>query len=484
MLGFHQIKHLLALIARKCFPAQVAGQGATWPEFLGRLLRSPVLGCLLVLSALPMWATKRLSAWEAFRNTADFPDTSFVVLAAAGAPARLVPWYYNLTDYQAFLQKHERFGVWEWGDPARAKYIHILPIEPGIIVALKVMRRVLNAPLSLVTLVGIQLGVDAIALVLVGWLAFQFGGMPGTFLAVWLYASWGEVARVCVMPFYYYWPIPFSLAYSAIALRLERAGRRASALAWAVALGVTVGSWCWFRGTGVSVLALTPLAAFLLAREKTWRKPAAVAAFAGLALVLAPAAVHNLPRSGTIFPRAQVWHDLYIGIGTRPNPYGIRHRDEFAMAVAQERHGTVFQAPGYEEGLRQEYLKILKADPGLIARNVVLNFWDSLRGWCFARTPYGLQAWIWLVAVGAVALSWLTRSSMARPMTAVVAVWWIQCLTLSLVARPQGIYLWETLGSMILSGAASAGFLTLAVFDRASRTWRRRDPVVSMPVEI
>ncbi|MGH9365774.1 MAG: hypothetical protein ACRD1B_11010 [Thermoanaerobaculia bacterium] len=434
------------------------------------------MACFIVLSSLPLWATKRLAAWETLRSSGEVGITSSLVLAAAGAPARLAPWYYNWTDYSAFVHRGQPFGVWQTGDPAKAQFIHIPPIEPGVVIALKVMRRVLHAPLSLVTLTGIQLGVDAVVLALIGWIAFQFGGTPAVLLAAGLHAGWGEISAACVYPFYYYWPIPFSAAFFAIALRLSGGGRRAAAVAWAAALGVTAGSWCWFRGTAVSILILTPLAAYLLARERAWRRPAAVAALVGLVVVLAPAAIHNLPRSGSLFPRAQVWHDLYAGLGTRPNPYGIRWDDSFVWGVAVKRHGVEFQGPGYEEALRSEYLEILRTNPGLIARNFVLNFFDSVRGWSFWM-PHGFQKWLWLLALAGVVFSWATRSPMAMPMTIVTAVWWVQCLTLSLVGRPQSGYLWETLGSMILSGSASAGFMILLVFESVRRLRSRQHSV-------
>jgi hypothetical protein len=446
-------------------------------EVVGRLLRSRVLACFIVLSFLPLWATKRLAAWEKLRSSGELGTTSLVVLAAAAAPARLAPWYYNWTDYRAFVERKEPFGVWQPGDPERAEFIHIPPFEPGVVIALKVMRRVLNAPLSLVTLTGIQLGVDAVVLALICWIAFQLGGTPATLLAAGLYAGWGAISAACVYPFYYYWPIPFSVAFSGIALRLSGGGRRTAAVAWAAALGVTAGSWCWFRGTAASILIVTPVAAYLLTREKAWRRPAAAAALAGLVVVLAPAAAHNLPRSGSLFPRAQVWHDLYGGLGTRPNPYGIRHDDSFAMGVALERHGTAFQRPGYEEALRSEYLEILRTNPSLIARNFALNFWDSLRGWSFGPVPFDLQKWLWLLALAGVVFSWAARSPMAMPMTAAVAVWWVQCLTLSLVSRPQASYLWETLGSAVLAGSASAGSMVLLTVESVRRLQSRRHSV-------
>jgi hypothetical protein len=191
----------------------------------------------------------------------------------------------------------------------------------------------------------------------------------------------------------------------------------------------------------------------------SWKRAlhAAVTAMIMMALVLLPSAIHNWPRSHSILPRGQIWHDMYIGIGTRPNPYGIVHQDGYAAAFIRSKYGIVYQTPGYEEALRKEYLEIFYKNPNLIFRNFFLNLFDSLKGQTFVADPLRWHKSFWFAALLGLTILIYKRDPRWRWLGAACIVWLIQCATVSIVKVPGTSYLWETIGTSVLCGAAGLG---------------------------
>lgn len=261
------------------------------------------------------------------------------------------------------------------------------------------------------TLLKAQLVAHGFVTAGVWWVCGRLGGRVAAILgtAWWLLmpSAWLAVTT----PFYYYWPNVFTVGLAALWLW---AGERT----WLTLPFLVM--WAQFRMTAIGTFTAMPriglgIAAWVLT--------------AGLVMM-----GHG---------RSQVWHDLLIGIGTRPNPYGIVHRDQWAIDFAAER-GVGFKVEGYEAVLRTEYLRIATSNPGLIARNTVLNTLDAMRGWSF----FGWRFWAWVPAI-ILWTAWRDRGVYRR----LTLVWLAQCATLGFVGRPQESYLWETLGLFVVLGA-------------------------------
>jgi hypothetical protein len=443
-------------------------------EFLRSRRVVPVLFVLL----LPLWGASRLQGvnyWTGHPWNIEYYGT---ILGMASAPLRFFPWYYDQNAVTSFVERGDALAEWTPGDPQKALYLHTPPWEPGMVFPLTLLNRALRMPLRMATLVGCQIGFDAAVLAALGWLGFEIGGAAGCFLALLVYASWPTVGVACGLPFYYYWPNVFTVA-AAMLLSLFHRHLGEQRRWWlCLAIGAAAGGWCWFRGTAATQLLALPLVVACLysTRKQAFRSIIMVAL--GAAIVLTPAAVHNWPRNRSIMPRGQIWHDLYVGIGTRPNPYGIRHVDAYAGQFVWDKYHIQFQQPGYEEALRNEYLAILRSNPGLLARNFVLNVRDSMTGWSFATDARVPRRFFWLGALlGILALA-LRRNPIWRLLTAALLIWLVQCMTLSLVNRPQESYLWETLSISVLCGTAGLGAIVslawTAMTSRVAGHARRR----------
>lgn len=98
------------------------------------------------------------------------------------------------------------------------------------------------------------------------------------------------------------------------------------------------------------------------------------------------------------------WHTIYIGLGWqdrpmrmlekfgpmvqeqfarlgfgKPNPWGIKYKDEFAAAkVAESDPEAVYLSKAYSDVLRQEYFRLLRQDPWYFFQSYLLKFVTSL----------------------------------------------------------------------------------------------------------
>jgi len=264
--------------------------------------------------------------------------------------------------------------------------------------------------LSLERLGLLQIVVNGFVTLGIARVCWRFAGPVAAWLGVLMWSSWPSVHNAVHSPYYYYWP---NVCATAVALAwVERHE-------WVT--GPLLALWVQLRATAVGPLGVVTL--------RSWRHGAVA-----VAILLATASS----------VRTQVWHDLYIGIGTRPNPYGVVYSDEHAIAVAAAA-GIEFKAPGYEPFLRGRYLKIALADPLLIARNFALNTLYALGGGSLAG-PTRL-----LCVVPIIVLLNLRRESAYRGLA---AVWAAQCATLGFVCRPQEGYMWETMALVCILGVS------------------------------
>jgi hypothetical protein len=92
-------------------------------------------------------------------------------------------------------------------------------------------------------------------------------------------------------------------------------------------------------------------------------------AYASIATFAIGAVVAHSDRRLTVAakraePVPHVWHTLYIGLGYLPNDYGIRYKDEVAVArVQREAPGTPYLSSRYVSVIRKAYFDVVRADP-------------------------------------------------------------------------------------------------------------------------
>jgi hypothetical protein len=338
----------------------------------------------------------------------------------------------NITEHPEYLPSDLPLFIQAANDGDSLK---TLPNDPGLVIPLR-MSTVVPAPL-LSTLKADQLALDMLTLCLIGWIAYELAGRIGLYVGTLIYATSIDIAAASALPYYYFWPIPFSVVTVALLLLLKRCPKYG--LPIAVVLGLNLGLAVWLRSTQAVMLMTVPL---LIWGFSSLRHAIAILAVA--LMVLAPA--HGLPRH-------QIWHDLYIGIGQHANPYGILHNDASAADLAAS-HGIGFKSAGYEPFLRGEYLRIVRDRPFMILRNWGLNIMDALLMKGVGRFPFeGMHLLFPAAAVG-----WLvSRDSW---LGALLVLWISQVIAVSFVKDMQGAYLWETLGLAVLCGAVGASHIS------------------------
>ena len=117
--------------------------------------------------------------------------------------------------------------------------------------------------------------------------------------------------------------------------------------------------------------------------------------------------VKNNPSYQPISVAHPLWHALYLGLGYRPNSYGIEWNDTFAWEkVKSVDPKAVYLSDEYNRILKEQYLSILKNDPGFVARNFLLK---SLRvGYYFLLFfNFGLLAYFYVKPTYEVVLPFL-----------------------------------------------------------------------------
>jgi hypothetical protein len=405
----------------------------------------------------PFWAWTRSGA--AHRNMsqpAQLADGVEEFLSTATLPLPWFPWFYDETARAKFLAKNKPFDEFVPGDPAQARYVHVPPRDPGLVFPLKALHLLVGQPVSLVSLIQDQVTLDALAFAVSGLICLSIGGSSGCVIGLAIYALAGELASASTYPYYYYWPVPFSIGLAGILILLKNSnGRWCRLLSFSA--GLIVGLWCWFRGTAIVFIIFVPLLVAILLADKRKSPVGGALALLAVALALGPSAVHGLADHHSMFPREQKWHDLLIGIGTRPNPYGIVHDDSYGFRLAKTKYGADFLTPAYEPALRQEYLRILRENPLLILRNFCWSFIDGMLGFAFNPFPLYVMKTLWLGALLGIALLWRQRDPRLLLLLTVFSIWCIQLATTAFVENPEVPYLWETMGVAIISGGAGFG---------------------------
>jgi hypothetical protein len=215
-----------------------------------------------------------------------------------------------------------------------------------------------------------------------------------------------------------------------------------------------------------------------------WKKGLVVfAGIVGIAqLVLLPNTLRLFVATGhvQVFQRSLLWHNLYIGLGSHPNPYGIQFRDADGFAVAQEKYGVKYDADNagpYEEALRTEYLRIAAENPGLIVRNFVWNSAAAVSGFFWPQDRLQLDRRLRPLIPILLILAIVAYRERLIPTVAVFGLLLVMIMSVTVVCWPQVSYMWGTCSFLpVLEGAAVAVTLRwiASVGDRWIGGWARQ----------
>ncbi len=86
-----------------------------------------------------------------------------------------------------------------------------------------------------------------------------------------------------------------------------------------------------------------------------------------------------------------IWHNVYLGFGFTPNPYGIRWDDTVGAAHARA-NGAEFGTPEYQPMMRKLVFSILLKDPVFVLKSVVRRFAGEV--WLIGGLAYAQIGWL------------------------------------------------------------------------------------------
>lgn len=436
----------------------------------GRLRSSRSFMCLLALVVTACWMLTRLDAYTRLvQNKRQQTMAGFgILMSAATAPSRHFPWRGDgnaAGAYEAQGDVFRDFRPFASKDFAATWPIHT---EKGILFPVRILSRYFGASASATSLLAVQLVLDLLVACGICFLLWRWGG-PVAALPGGLYYAFSEAAAAAAtFPFYYYWPIAFGILLCLTADVAARRGRL-DRISTAAVFGVIVAYWLLFRSTAV-LIPIAIGAALLLAGTPLRRVAAMFIVIVAIELLPQVLLSVSAPREDrSTLGRGNMWHALYLGIGTRSNPYGIVFSDSYAAKMVESRYGIAFQAPGYELALRREYLNIVRSNPGLILRNAFWNFLDAMRGWSLPKARSDLGPVLGIFGALGLVLVLVRRTDKTFPVVLAMVVWVAQCLTLAIILRPQESYLWETAGIRVLAGFAGIGLAFEWLIERWTR---------------
>jgi hypothetical protein len=341
---------------------------------------APVLVATGVVLTL-LWANTRILTVRAYQQPAKptVPSAYYVYhgIAAALEEGRL--GQLDLVRYRAYLAQADVFAEYPprmTGAPASFVDYYALDVGYSFLVELgRLLFPVL--PDSFVRVLALQLAVDFASIGFVFWLFSRWSRALGLAAAC-AYVANAIVVRLAAVPLYYYWDVPICFTVlGALLMALEYPGRARGFLIGASAL-LGLGVWLrasWWPLSGVFFLACA-----------TWRplRPKLLPALAVFAIVAAPQALRSSLARGTpsLTTRA-AWHVAVVGLGYYPNAYGFEATDEYVFGRIRDKYGDVLRTEDYgahDAGAKQEYLAILRRDPGFVVRSFVGRLVESTLG--------------------------------------------------------------------------------------------------------
>lgn len=182
------------------------------------------------------------------------------------------------------------------------------------------------------------------------------------------------------------YPFPAIAALAGLVLLFaERMGQLRSDRALAMALGgfaLLAVVATLFRLTTVAVSASVLACALVLFRHQRLRRQL-LRAVALLVVLVGPTLVRRgvtayrdagfrgREASAPLLDYHMLWHSLYIGLGVRPNAYGIVYVDSSAQNYVQRIDpSAVYHSPRYESRLRERVVQLVRDDPQFVARQL------------------------------------------------------------------------------------------------------------------
>jgi hypothetical protein len=447
-----------------------SGARSTWAVLKG------VAQTIALATVLVTWGETRLSQWT-FRVAGQLQPGMLLtpkLLSEArgilqGHSGKYDADYRRRYDWKELIKSYP-------SEIAARDWVPAVDFEPGtaIPIALAAAFPLLASPVSPTSLAAIQFGVDLLVLLGVFWLGSRVAGSAfGGWVAAFLYAVSASAAEAAAFPFYYYWMIPAGTAVAVCALRAFESAPRI-VWPWVILTGVVAGLSVLFR-VALLVLPIALVPALILGFG--WKKGlVTLAIIIGTAqLVLVPNTLRLFLATGRVqvFQRSLFWHNMYIGLGSRPNPYGIQFRDADGFAVAQQKYGVAYDEDNvgpYEKALRAEYLRIAAENPGLIVRNFVWNSAEAMRGSPWAQDRLKLDRRLRPLIPILLILAITVYREKLIPTVALLSFLLMMILSVTVVCWPQPSYMSGTCPYVsVLEGAAVAVTLRwiASVGDRA-----------------
>lgn len=167
----------------------------------------------------------------------------------------------------------------------------------------------------------------------------------------------------------------------------RRSERRWVGYGAAFLFGLTTGFGFLARSEAgyIALLYGAILLAWIIFGQRRWLSGCLVAAVIAIGLLLpltafqvtlaARVAWYDLPPvKPDAFPSHGIWHNAYIGLGYVANRWGIAWDDMIGWQVVQQQcPGVGYVTPQYFECLRHEFFQVVRADPALLLRNLVVK---------------------------------------------------------------------------------------------------------------
>lgn len=248
-----------------------------------------------------------------------------------------------------------------------------------------------------VTVVRYQLMLDLFVIVLLFWAGRSIAGPLGGGLSAVLYALFRPSISMTSWVVYYYWSIPFSAISLLFWTTIYKPEEREYSLRFSSLLfflyGMAMGFATSLRLSFLFLpLFLSPLIFF---QERVLKRALVLllAMLIGQGVLLVPQAVltYKWYDKPTLTTRG-IWHTAISGLGTYPNPFGIRDSGDLtAVNWAISRGGPDLNKVGiqeYDRFMKKEAIRLFKERPDIFLRNFKTNLYCGITMSCVPGGPF------------------------------------------------------------------------------------------------
>ena len=401
---------------------------------------------LIGLVAAAAWYRTRIPGFRRHLS-ADTPEsfqmTSYFLSAAVGAPASRVG-FFRASQVAAFeaaggmipASRLDMRNVPGGADPPQA----LTRVDAGVAWVFH-LASLFGFSLSIASICLFQLLADLISLVLTAFLGFRLHSLLAGALAALLYAANTQIPTTALLVAYYFWSVPLALVITHLTLSFWRrewhyfGGTSLLALSFAAV---------WLRALWLPPLVLVFVGVWLLRGAFKWFTIGLCVLLASYASLILRVRHQNL--GDMLHTRSQLWHTLYIGLGTYGDWGQIQWLDEYAYGVAAAAGVLQSDPVSYERLFRDLFLHEVSHHPFryclLLVRRAG-DYFDTPRASTLGLGRIGRRSIIgWLSILLVVALFRAVQARGWEPLMVYcsgVATW---CVFLP----PIPIYTTETLG--------------------------------------